>query len=112
MKIKPINKFLKIFLKPTIAGITLCPFGIYIKEEYLNELNYKLINHEKIHWKQQIEMLIIPFYIWYILEFSIRYFKSSKTAYKNISFEQEAYSNDDNLEYLKSRKIYSWLKYL
>jgi hypothetical protein len=112
MKIKPINKFLKAFLKPTVAGITLCPFGIYVKEEYLNDLNSELINHEKIHWKQQLEMLVIPFYIWYLVEYSIRYFKSPRTAYKNISFEKEAFDNDQNLEYLKSRKKYSWIKYL
>lgn len=112
MRIKPINKFLKIFLKSTIVGITLCPFGIYIKKEYLNNLNSILINHEKIHWKQQLEMLVIPFYIWYLLEYSMRYFKSPRTAYRNISFEKESYTNENNLEYLKSRKMYSWIKYL
>ena len=29
----------------------------------------------------------------------------------NISFEQEAYMNETNLEYLKERKMYSFLKY-
>ena len=109
MKIKPINKFLKIFLKPSIAAITLCPFGIYVRDKYLTD---RLINHETIHWKQQLEMLVIPFYIWYLIEFLIRSFKSSKTAYRNISFEREAYDNDDNLEYLKERKLFAWLKYI
>jgi len=33
-------------------------------------------------------------------------------AYRNISFEREAYDNDDNLNYIKERKHYSWLKYI
>lgn len=30
----------------------------------------------------------------------------------NISFEREAYTNDNNLEYLKDRKYFAWIKYL
>lgn len=105
MKIKPINKFLKFFLKKNITGITLCPFGIYVKD--INDIN--VINHEKIHWKQQIEMLIIPFYIWYIFEYLIKSIITNN-GYRNISFEREAYNNDENLNYLKDRKPYSWFK--
>lgn len=108
MKIKPISKFLKIFLGKNIAGITLCPFGIYVKD--LN--NVRLINHEKIHWKQQLEMLVIFFYIWYIIEFLIRKFISKKDAYMNLAFEREAYNNDDDLNYLENRKHFSWIKYI
>lgn len=31
-------------------------------------------------------------------------------AYRSISFEQEAYDNDDNYDYLNNRKRFSWLK--
>ena len=34
----------------------------------------------------------------------------TKLAYKNISFEREAYSNQSNLSYLSERKHYSWFK--
>ena len=65
----------------------------------------ELINHERIHLRQQLEMLIIPFYIWYLIEF---YTKS----YMNVSFEREAYANDKNLNYLKKKKFFSFIKYL
>jgi len=52
------------------------------------------------------ELLFIFFYIIYILEWLIRLF-INKNAYKNISFEKEAYSNENNLEYLKTRKCFS-----
>lgn len=69
------------------------------------------INHESIHTAQMKEMLYIFFYIWYIIEWVIRLFKKGN-AYRNISFEQEAYSNEDNLEYLKDRKHYAWFKHI
>lgn len=69
------------------------------------------INHESIHTAQMKEMLYIFFYIWYIVEWVIRLFKKGN-AYRNISFEQEAYNNEDNLEYLNNRKHYEWFKYL
>jgi hypothetical protein len=107
MKVKPINKFLKFFLKDGVIGITLCPFGIYVKD--VNDIY--VINHEEIHWKQQIEMLVIPFYFWYFIEFLIKYI-TTDNGYRNISFEKEAYENDKDLNYLKNRKPYSWFKYL
>ena len=33
-------------------------------------------------------------------------------GYENISFEREAYSNQYNLQYLKKRKRYNFVKYL
>ena len=104
MKIKLISKFL---LSKNIIGITICPFGIYVKD--LNDIY--TINHEKIHWKQQVEMLVILFYIWYIIEFSIRRI-FNKDAYNNLSFEKEAYLYGNDLQYLKQRKHFSWIKYL
>jgi NADH:ubiquinone oxidoreductase subunit 5 (subunit L)/multisubunit Na+/H+ antiporter MnhA subunit len=111
MKIKKMNWFVRFITLGWASAITLSPFGIYIKkEENLN--NLRMINHEKIHWKQQVEMLIILFYIWYLLEWFCKTGIFGKTAYKNISFERESYINDDNLEYLKTRKHYLWLKYI
>ena len=70
------------------------------------------INHEKIHSHQIFEMLIIFFYIWYVLEWFVRLFqyKSTHLAYRNISFEREAYTNEYNLNY--EHKFNNWLKYL
>ncbi|MFC4738919.1 hypothetical protein ACFO3U_02830 [Flavobacterium ponti] len=72
-----------------------------------------LINHEKIHIRQQIEMLVIPFFLWYGIEYVIRFiqYRNSKLAYLNISFEREAYQNEKNLHYLKQRSFWSFLRY-
>ncbi len=73
-----------------------------------------VINHERIHTAQQRELLFIPFYILYVAEWLIRLLKhhSWQKAYRNISFEREAYTHGHNLDYLKNRKPYSFLKYL
>ena len=36
----------------------------------------------------------------------------SHKIYRSISFEQEAYKYEMNLEYLKNRKRYNWIKYI
>jgi len=92
-----------------LAGITLWP--LIIIRPGAKETT---INHESIHIKQQGELLVLPFYVLYLLEYIIRsiaYLNIDK-AYENISFEREAYSNQDNPDYLISRKRYSWVKYL
>jgi hypothetical protein len=74
-------------------------------------IDAKTINHEEIHTAQIKEMLYIFFYIWYFIEWIIRLFCKGN-AYRNISFEQEAYSNESDTSYLINRKKYSWLKYI
>ena len=104
------NWFVRLITFNQAAGITLAPFGIYVKDEYIND--QIMINHEKIHWKQQMEMLILFFYIWYLLEWFIRLFTNYKFAYYSLSFEREAYHNEDNLNYLNIRNKFAWLNYL
>ncbi|SEI49404.1 hypothetical protein SAMN04488018_101163 [Myroides marinus] len=91
-------------------GVTLFPFIILRSVEDKN--NAYLINHERIHLRQQLELLVVFFYIWYILEFIMHYIKSNdvKTAYRSIIFEREAYQYEHNLEYLKNRKYFSFLR--
>ncbi|OEK09025.1 hypothetical protein A8C32_14125 [Flavivirga aquatica] len=93
-------------------GITIFPF-ILLKSEYFKK-NCILINHERIHLRQQLEMLVLPFYLIYGLEFLIRFFQYKKwdLAYRNISFEREAYAHEVHLNYLKQRPFWSFLKYL
>jgi hypothetical protein len=92
-------------------AITLFPF-ILLKDKNLKN-DEIIINHEKIHIRQQMELLIIPFYLMYIIEFLIKYlkYKSRYRAYMNISFEKEAFENESNKDYLKSRKFYGFIKY-
>lgn len=90
-------------------------------------------NHEYIHGIQQIEMLVVGFcislilffsglswwgfialplfYWWYVIEWLIR-LMTSDNPYRSISFEREAYTNERNFDYLKSRKLFSWVRYL
>ena len=98
------------------------------------------LNHEKIHSRQILECAVVAslillvlillfniscwwftfslssFYIWYGLEYLIiRIFghKDKQTdRYHEVSFEEEAHNNDDNLDYLDSRKPFSWIKYI
>jgi len=73
----------------------------------------KLLNHERIHLRQQVEMLILPFYVWYLLEYLVCLiiYRDRNLAYRNISFEREAYANEGNLLYLKNRPFWKFLSY-
>lgn len=44
--------------------------------------------------------------------FGILFPKKQNCAYHDISFEEEAYGNEKDLNYLKTRKHYAWLKYI
>ena len=94
-----------------MRGITLFPF--IILSEKLDRHNLVLLNHEKIHIRQQMEMLVLPFFLLYITEFLLGYikYKNWHQAYKNISFEREAYANEKDLYYLKQRSFWKFLKY-
>ena len=93
-------------------GITIFPF-MFLKYKALKG-NAVLINHEKIHLRQQIELLIIPFFVIYTLEFVFRLiqYKKWKIAYRTISFEREAYKNEKDLDYLKSRPLFNFINFL
>lgn len=72
-----------------------------------------IINHERIHSAQQRELLWIPFYLLYVLEFVARLAVERKwmKAYRKISFEQEAYWHGNDLDYLPRRRHYAmWRK--
>lgn len=94
------------------AGITLFPF-IIVRESSFTQHPW-LINHERIHLQQQAELIILPFYLWYVTEFLIRLivYRDRKKAYRNISFEREAYSNQNNPGYLKQRPFWAFFKYI
>lgn len=79
-----------------------------------SEIDEKDIRHEKIHGRQQCEMLWVLFFLWYGIEWLVRLllYWNKKEAYYNISFEQEAYINQIHKNYLQERKWYAWTKYL
>ena len=87
-------------------------FGIVFTRE--EKLSKRTLQHEAIHIRQMWEMLVIPFYLWYVLEWLIRLvqYRDRMQAYRNISFEREAFANDRNENYLNERRFFSFLKYL
>lgn len=101
------------FLTPKkFTAIVIFPFLITRNKDIKN--NLEIINHEKIHFRQIIEMLIFPFYLWYGLEYLVRLvkYKNKYQAYRNISFEREAYAHENDLNYLKKRTFWRFLRYL
>ncbi|MDN3587005.1 hypothetical protein QWY86_10025 [Pedobacter aquatilis] len=91
-------------------GMAIFPF-ILVKRK-ADKNNAALINHEKIHLRQQLELLILPFYALYLFNYLINLlvYKKHHLAYMKIVFEQEAYDNEDDLGYLKSNKWFGWIK--
>tara|TARA_R110000824_G_scaffold195409_5_gene378209 strand:+ start:7740 stop:8081 length:342 start_codon:yes stop_codon:yes gene_type:complete len=102
-------RFLKaISLVIDVVAITLFPF-IIAREE----MSEDVLNHESIHIAQQKELLVVFFYLlygWDYLKGLIK-FRDKELAYYRIRFEQEAYAQMLNKNYLKNRRSYSWHKY-
>lgn len=82
-------------------------FGIIVTCE---ELSKEELNHELIHTAQARELLYIPFYLWYIIEWFFLFlrYQNWMWAYYNIRFEKEAYAHQEDLEYLSRRKHYCY----
>lgn len=115
-------------------AMCLWPF-IFVRNSAANHYNTVVNNHEQIHAKQQKEMLLVGivlaaiayvfiglwallflpiFFLWYGLEWLCRIcqYRESHKAYRNISFEREAYANEKDLTYLANRRHFIWLKYI
>lgn len=86
-------------ISKTING--LCVFNLLL---YRDELNPTLINHEEIHWEQYKELFLIGFLFLY-------FYYHFKVGYRQNPFEQEAYNNEHDLEYKKTRKPYAWKEF-
>ena len=100
-------KLMSIFID--VYAITLYPF--IIAKEPLPIITY---NHEKIHLVQQKELWVVGFYllyVWYWLKARARGLNGKK-AYYAIPFEKEAYQNQNNLKYIKTRKPHAWRDFI
>ena len=95
------------------TAITLWPF-IFVRKDEEKYYTDVVARHENIHGAQQKEILIVLFYVWYLVEWLVKwaYYRNSMTAYKNISFEREAYRHQNDAAYLDIRKHYAWTKYI
>ena len=100
-------KFLRILqtvfrMKFKLNGLAIFPI-IFVADK-ASKKNLVLINHERIHFRQQLELLFVGFIIWY-------YIAMFRKGYRGISFEREAYENQEDLDYLKNRPWFSFFKY-
>ena len=91
----PLNGFCAI----NIFGVLFVRTGCKVKSN--------VINHAEIHTAQMRELGYIGFYVLYFLEWIVRLFVATKTAYSGISFEREASENQYNYRYLKKRKPFA-----
>lgn len=114
-------------------ALTIAPF-IFVRKDEKEKFDTVAENHESIHIEQQIEMgivgailfvilffvtmswwslLLIPVYFWwYIIEWALRSMFGTGNAYRNISFEREAYANEKDFEYTCQRGMFAWLGYM
>jgi len=102
----------KYLIPKGFRGFTAFPF--VFAQYKLDKENAVFVNHEKIHLRQQLELLIIPFFILYFLEFLVRLIqhRNRDLAYRNISFEREAYAKEKDFDYLKQRNFWNFLRYI
>ena len=106
MKVIPNNILpFKGFMFCNVCGI------LFIRKDAMDNVEEKDYNHEAIHTAQMKELLYVGFYIAYLFEWLYRLIFHTKTAYMGISFEREAYENEENLKYLDTRKHFAqWRK--
>lgn len=99
------------YRKLKYSGMALWPF-IILRERHMKS-NEMLINHERIHHRQQLEMFLVPFYLVYSIHYLVNLYKyrSRRLAYLNVVFEVEAYDQEQNFRYLSERKRFAWMDY-
>lgn len=87
-------------------------FGIIFARKEYKELSKVILNHEAIHTAQMKELLYIPFYILYGLEYIVNLikYKDGNIAYRNISFERESYEHERQFDYLERREHFNQYK--
>lgn len=86
-------------------------FGVLFARRECKPVAPHVVNHEKIHTAQMKELWYVGFYVAYLFEWLYRLVFHTETAYKGISFEAEAYANQYDFNYLKTRKRFAqWRK--
>jgi len=118
-------------------AITVMPF-IFVRKDLAHKYDTATDRHEHIHGRQQLEFLVVAlalmagiilisgiswwwlcaspvlYFIWYGIEYLIRdlAYGNDEEAYRNVSFEQEAFLNEGNSTYLSHRKPFAWVRYI
>lgn len=101
-------RFLRFFAGKFVNAMALWPF-ILVKNLATKE-SQVIIHHEQIHIRQQLEMLVVPFYLVYLGFYFFYRLKGNPhlQAYLRIPFEKEAYCEESNFDYLDKRKFWGW----
>jgi len=94
----PYPWWLRPFLSRGVAAITLGR-RIYVAEAVAASNLDELMRHELVHVEQIARLGILRFYLRYVVEYVTlrRRGLSPSDAYRNISFEVEAFSREKNL---------------
>jgi len=81
----------------TLNAITLWKWVLYAEKNP----SAVLINHERIHLDQIKKEGVVVFYFTYLYQYVVARLSgmSHYNSYMNISFEVEAYTNQENLKY-------------
>lgn len=106
--LKSINEMKTIVNKwiPTKGFCAINLFGVLFIRSEVKEISRITLNHEEIHTAQMKELGYVLFYLIYVVEWLVRLFKPGN-AYRNISFEKEAYTNQYDIAYLSKRKHFA-----
>lgn len=106
---------LKIYTRKKIFNYyTGLSFFVFIWISRLTEDEVRLIRHEKIHFHQQIEMLFIFHWLFYVFFYLVSRVRghSHYAAYRFNPFELEAFTHDFDAAYLQRRRPYAWIRFI
>ena len=95
------------YISPITIGAITIGFVVFCR----GEMDEKTKRHETIHFQQILETLFIGFLILYFYDWIIKYFeyRNGAIAYFNIRAEREAYDNENDENYLQTRKRWKWI---
>lgn len=112
-------KGLLFFINPLLpfkeySFMNICGIMFTRSEDYIKRMSQATVTHEKTHTKQMLEMGIVFFYLWYVIEWFIKLLASGNahTAYRNISFEREARYVAEHPELNRKTFSYGWFKWI
>ncbi len=117
------------------TAMTVWPF-VFVRTDLAHRYTETTDRHERIHARQQQEMLVAGsviaavlalcglgwwsllacplFFWWYAAEWLLRamWSTSNAWAYRNLAFEREAYARQHDPGYLDRRRPFAWAGYL
>jgi len=91
-------------------------FGfVFVRKDSWDRLSSReqtlMLRHEAVHTLQMRELGYLGFYLAYLVEWIFRLITDTRRAYRGISFEREAYLNENDPSYPSRRRPYSqWRK--